>query len=68
MKKRNLFNEMMTGVADMAAQREGKVALHQFEAEELSAPDASRQADTDLARERYKEVDHHEKTKQKSRQ
>ena len=38
MKKRSLFNEMMSGVADMAAQRQGKITLRQFPVEELPAP------------------------------
>lgn len=33
MKKRDLFAEMMQGVEDMSAQREGKITLRQFEVE-----------------------------------
>lgn len=33
MKERNLFAEMMQGVNEMSAQREGKITLRQFEVE-----------------------------------
>lgn len=38
MKKRSLFNEMLSGVAEMAAQREGKITLRKFPAAELPPP------------------------------
>lgn len=38
MKKRNLFDEMMQGVDEMAAHREGKITLRQVEVEEKPAP------------------------------
>jgi putative transcriptional regulator len=38
MKKRTLFTEMMAGVADMAAEREGKITLRKTTLEELPAP------------------------------
>ena len=41
MKKRNLFSEMMTGVADMAAHRQGKITLRETVVEELPAPDVT---------------------------
>lgn len=41
MKKRNLFNEMMSGVAEMAAQREGKLTLRKVDVEYLPPPDVS---------------------------
>ena len=41
MKKRDIFAEMMQGVEDMAAQREGKITLRQFEAEQLPVPTIS---------------------------
>lgn len=41
MKKRNLFNEMMTGVAEMAAYREGKITLRQVEVEYLPPPEVT---------------------------
>lgn len=37
MKKRDLFSEMMQGVKDMTAHREGKITLREFEVES-SAP------------------------------
>ena len=41
MKKRDLFTEMMQGVTDMAAHREGKITLRQFTAKSRSAPTIS---------------------------
>lgn len=41
MKKRSLFTEMMTGVAEMRSQREGKITLRHFEVRELPAPDVT---------------------------
>lgn|SRR5690554_6689467 len=38
MKKRNLFDEMMQGVDEMAAHREGKITLRQVEVDEKPAP------------------------------
>lgn len=38
MKKRNLFDEMMQGVDEMAAHREGKITLRQVEVDERPAP------------------------------
>lgn len=38
MKKRNLFDEMMQGVDEMAAHREGKITLRQVEIQEKPAP------------------------------
>jgi putative transcriptional regulator len=38
MKKRNLFNEMMTGIAEMAAHREGKITLRHVDVESMPAP------------------------------
>ncbi|MFW0754747.1 helix-turn-helix domain-containing protein [Pseudomonas sp. H11T01] len=43
MKKRDLFAEMMQGVGEMAAQREGKITLRQYEVEDLPAPEVSAQ-------------------------
>lgn len=43
MKKRDLFAEMMQGIGEMAAQREGKITLRQYEAEDLPAPEVSAQ-------------------------
>lgn len=43
MKKRDLFSELMQGVEEMAAQREGKITLRQFEVEALPAPEVSAQ-------------------------
>ncbi|HLD65862.1 MAG TPA: helix-turn-helix domain-containing protein [Pseudomonas sp.] len=41
MKKRDLFTEMLQGVAEMAAHREGKITLRQFDLEEKPAPEVS---------------------------
>jgi putative transcriptional regulator len=41
MKKRDIFAEMMQGVDDMAAQREEKITLRQFEADPLPVPTIS---------------------------
>lgn len=41
MKKRSLFAEMMTGVTDMAAHREGKITLRETAVEKLPAPDVT---------------------------
>ncbi|MHC5352501.1 helix-turn-helix domain-containing protein [Pseudomonas sp. A46] len=41
MKKRDLFAEMMQGVSEMAAHREGKITLRQYEVEEKPAPKVS---------------------------
>lgn len=38
MKKRNLFDEMMQGVDEMAAHREGKITLRQVEVDEKPTP------------------------------
>lgn len=38
MKKRNLFNELMEGVQDMGAAREGKITLRSFTVEAVVAP------------------------------
>jgi putative transcriptional regulator len=38
MKKRNLFKEMMSGVAEMAAHRKGKITLREMEVEYLPPP------------------------------
>lgn len=38
MKKRNLFDEMMQGIDEMAAHREGKITLRQVEVDEKPAP------------------------------
>lgn len=38
MKKRNLFDEMMQGIDDMAAHRQGKITLRQVEIDERPAP------------------------------
>ncbi|WP_249672048.1 helix-turn-helix domain-containing protein [Pseudomonas abieticivorans] len=43
MKKRDLFSEMMQGVAEMAAQREGKITLRQHTIEDKPAPEISAQ-------------------------
>jgi len=43
MEKRNIFEEMMHGIDDMAAEREGKISLSQFEVNSLS--DAAVSAD-----------------------
>ena len=41
MKKRDLFAEMIQGVSEMAAHREGKITLRKFEVEEKPAPKVS---------------------------
>ncbi len=41
MKKRDLFAEMMQGVSEMAAQREGKITLRQYEGEDLPVPEVT---------------------------
>jgi putative transcriptional regulator len=41
MKKRDLFSEMIQGVGEMAAQREGKITLRQYEVESLPIPTIS---------------------------
>ena len=41
MKKRDLFTEMMQGVSEMAAHREGKITLRTFDAEKKPAPSVS---------------------------
>lgn len=38
MKKRNLFDEMLQGVDEMGAHREGKITLRQVEVDERPAP------------------------------
>jgi len=38
MSKRNLFQELMNGIGDMADQREGKIPLRQYEVEAKPAP------------------------------
>lgn len=38
MKKRNLFDEMIQGVEEMAAHREGKITLRQVKVDEKPAP------------------------------
>lgn len=43
MKKRDLFAEMMQGVTEMAAQREGKITLRQNTVEDKPAPEVSAQ-------------------------
>lgn len=43
MKKRDLFAEMMQGVSEMAAQREGKITLRQNTVEDKPAPKVSAQ-------------------------
>lgn len=43
MKKRDLFAEMMQGVEEMAAQREGKITLRHDTFEDKPAPDVSAQ-------------------------
>ncbi len=40
-KKRDLFTEMMQGVEEMAAQREGKITLRQDVFQEKPAPEVS---------------------------
>lgn len=41
MKKRDLFAEMMQGVGEMAAHREGKITLRQYEVEAKPAPEVT---------------------------
>ncbi|MHB0763182.1 helix-turn-helix domain-containing protein [Stutzerimonas sp. NM35] len=41
MKKRDLFAEMMQGVGEMAAQREGKITLRQYTVDAKPAPEVS---------------------------
>ena len=41
MSKRNLFDEMMQGVDEMAAQREGKITLRQVKVESRPAPEVT---------------------------
>ena len=41
MSKRNLFDEMMQGIDEMAAQREGKITLRQVTVENRSAPEVT---------------------------
>lgn len=43
MKKRNLFTEMMDGVQDMQAEREGKLTLRSFTVEAMAAPQITAQ-------------------------
>ncbi|MDQ0652525.1 helix-turn-helix domain-containing protein [Pseudomonas cedrina] len=43
MKKRDLFAELMQGVSEMAAHREGKITLRQSTLEDRPAPDVSAQ-------------------------
>lgn len=43
MKKHDLFAELMQGVDEMAAHREGKITLRQTTLEELPAPEVSAQ-------------------------
>lgn len=38
MSKRDLFQELMDGIGDMADQREGKITLRQYEVEAKPAP------------------------------
>lgn len=38
MKKRNLFDEMMQGVDEMTAHREGKITLREVEVDARAAP------------------------------
>lgn len=38
MNKRNMFEEMMQGIDEMAAQREGKITLRQVTATDRPAP------------------------------
>ena len=53
MKKRNLFTELMQGVDEMGAQREGKITLRQCEVE-LPAPVAISAAEIVAIREKMK--------------
>lgn len=48
MKKRDLFAEMMQGVEEMAAHREGKITLRQYAAEEKPAIEVTAQEIVDL--------------------
>lgn len=48
MKKRDLFTEMMQGVTEMAAHREGKITLRQYVVEEKPAPEVTAQEIIDL--------------------
>src|SRR5690606_1655495 len=41
MSKRNLFDEMMQGIDEMAAQREGKITLRQVTVENRPAPEVT---------------------------
>ena len=41
MSKRNLFDEMMQGVDEMAAQREGKITLRKVKVESRPAPEVT---------------------------
>ncbi|WLG94965.1 helix-turn-helix domain-containing protein [Pseudomonas sp. R3-56] len=43
MKKRDLFAEMMQGVEEMAAHREGKITLRQITVEDKPVPEVSAQ-------------------------
>jgi len=43
MKKRDLFAELMQGVGEMAAQREGKITLRQSTVEDKPVPEVSAQ-------------------------
>lgn len=43
MKRRSLFTELMQGVEDMAAHREGKITLRHHQVEELPEPHISAQ-------------------------
>jgi hypothetical protein len=38
MKKRDLFTELMAGVGDMQAQREGKITLREYQGEAKASP------------------------------
>ncbi len=48
MKKRDLFAELMQGVGEMAAHREGKITLRQHEVDDLPAPEVSAKEIVDL--------------------
>lgn len=48
MKKRNLFTEMMDGMQDMQASREGKLTLRSFTTEAAVAPKITAQEVVDL--------------------
>jgi putative transcriptional regulator len=41
MKKRSLFNELMEGVQDMQAEREGKITLRSFTVDPVTAPEVT---------------------------